>query len=460
MMQMSKLFNVVFMFFCLSYFSVFSVFAAEKLEREENVTAFSLQEVCDYALKHSTSTENARLDVAIARKKIWETTATGLPQISASVSYTNNLKIPTTLIPAQFLDPDEEEGTFIGVKFGTQHNASVDLTLNQLIFSGSYIVGLQASKIYLRLSQEQLIKSEINIKESVTKTYYLILLAEENKRTLTVNLENLRKILYETTELYKAGFSEDTDVDQLQLSVTDMENAVKSIERQIKITYRLLKYQMGFDLDKEIRLSQTLEDFLAEIDKGEILEDTFDLNKHIDFRILDTQAKSLKLLLRNEQAAYLPTISAFFTYSQNAMRDSFNFFSKEKWFPAIMVGINVNIPIFSSGMRGARVAQARMELRKTTNLKKEVEDGLKLELLQARSEFSDARENSRNTRANVKLAKKIYDKTLVKYSSGTVSSLELIQTHNQYLGAESKYITAIVELLNAKVRLDKVLNQL
>jgi outer membrane protein len=429
-------------------------------DEKASILRLSLQEVRDYAVKHSTATQNARLDVSMARKKIWETTASGLPQVSAKVSYMNNLQIPTTLIPAEFLDPDAEPGTFIGVKFGTQHNATLELSVDQLIFSGSYIVGLQASRIYLQLSQEQLTRSEIDVKETVTNTYYLILLAEDIRKTLESSLENIRKTLYETTELHRAGFTEDTDVDQIQLSVTDLENALRSIKRQIEISYNLLKYQMGFDLQKEIRLSQSLEDILKEINSQELLGTEFKLFNHIDYRMLDTREKSLKLLLKKEKADYLPTISAFFSYNQMAMRDSFNFFSKEKWFPSSVVGLNINIPIFSSGMRGARVAQARMELQKAVNLKKQAADGLQLELLQSRSAFSDALEKNQGSKQNVDLAKKIYDKTLVKYSNGMVSSLELTQVHNQYLTAESNYTKAVVELLNAKTRLDKALNRL
>jgi outer membrane protein TolC len=190
------------------------------------------------------------------------------------------------------------------------------------------------------------------------------------------------------------------------------------------------------------------------------LETEFKLFNHIDYRMLDTREKSLKLLLKKEKADYLPTISAFFSHSRMAMRDSFNFFSKEKWFPSSMVGLNINIPIYSSGMRGARVAQAKLELQKAINLKKQVEDGLQLELLQSRSAFSDALEKNQGSQQNVDLAKKIYEKTLVKYGSGTASSLELTQAHNQYLTAESNYTRAVVELLGAKIRLDKALNRL
>ena len=429
---------------------------------QENILRLSLKEVQDYAVNHSIATQNAQLDVAMAKKKVRETTATGFPQFSAKVSYVNNLQLPTTLIPAQFIDPDAEEGTFIGVKFGTQHNATLELSVNQLIFSGSYIVALQAAKIYKRLSKEQLIKSEIEVKAAVTDTYYLILLAEDNKKTLETNLKNVKKTLFETKELYKAGFTEDTDVDQIQLSVTNMENAVKSMERQIAVTYILLKYQMGFDLQKEIQLSQTLEDILKEIDKQEMLTAKFRLDNHIDYRMADTQEKSMFYLLKKEKSEYLPSISAFVAHSQMAMRDSFNFFKKsdEQWFPSTMFGININIPIFSSGIRAAKVAQAKMDLKKAKNTKKQVIDGLQLGLVQARSDFSNALEKTESTRQNVKLAKKIYEKTLVKYGSGTASSLELTQTHNQYLTAESDYTNAAVELLTAKTRLDKALNRL
>jgi outer membrane protein TolC len=450
---------VLIIIFALLNFSAPRSFGADEAK---DMHGLSLKEVQDYAVEHSTSTTNARLDVAMARKKIWETTATGLPQIYASVSYQDMLQIPTTLIPAEFIDPDAEEGTFIGVKFGTQHNAALNITVNQLIFSGSYIVALQASKIYLRLSQENLAKSEIDVKEMVTSTYYLILLAEDSKKTLEASLKNLKKTLYETQEMYKAGFLEDTDVDQIQLSVTDLENAVKSMDRQIQITYRLLKFQMGFNLQKEIHLSDDLDTILNQSHAGILLKESFNLENHIDYRMLDALEKSQVLLLKREKSEYLPSITAFATHQQSAMRNTFNFLKKtdDKWFPSTIVGINIAIPIFSSGMRAAKVAQAKMELKKVRNSKKQVAEGLQLELMQARSELKNAVEKKESTQKNVHLAKKIYEKNRVKYGKGMSSSLELTQTHNQYLTAESNYIKAVVELLNAKTRLDKVLSRL
>jgi outer membrane protein len=429
---------------------------------EGKVLRLSLKEVQEYAVQHNTMTQNARIDVVMAKKKIWETTTTGLPQITGGVSYQDNLKIPTTLIPAKFLDPDAAEGDFIGVKFGTQHNASLNLTLNQLIFSGSYIVALQASKTYLHISEMGLVKTEIEVKDAVSNTYYLVLLAENTKKTLAANLESVKKTLFETQELFKSGFCEDSDVDQLQLTVTDMENAVKSMNRQITITYNLLKFQMGFDLQQEVRLSQTLDDILAQIDQQQMQNAQSDFTGHINYRLADIQVKAQTLLLKREISEYLPTISAFVSYTQMAMRDKFNFFKKndDQWFPSTAIGLNISIPIFSSGMRSARVAQAKMELEKAQNTKKQVMDSLQLEMMQAKTNFADTFETAENTRKNIQLAKKIYDKMREKYTLGTVSSLDLTQAHAQYLTAENNYTRAVVELLKAKTRLDKVLNKL
>ncbi len=430
-------------------------------EEAESIRSFSLAEVCEYAVKHSTSTTNARLDVLAARKKIWETTATGLPQINAKIDFQDMIQMPTTLIPAEFFKEDAEPGTFEEVTFGTQYNTNIDVTLSQLVFSGSYFVALQASRTYLRLLQNSRDKSEINVKETVTNTYYLVLLAEDSHQTLSASLENLRKTLDETRELHKAGFVEDTDVDQVQLAVTDLENSTRSMERQIAVTYRLLKFQMGYDLNKKIRLSENLDTIMKQVESKHLLKEPFKLEKHIDFKTLITQEKAQHLLLKNEKTAYLPTISAYITHRESAMRDRFDIFKKGgKWFPTTIVGVTIDIPIFSSGMRGAKVAQAKLELKKIRNQKGEASKGLQLELLQARSAFADAVDKTAATRQNTRLAKKIFEKTRVKYTEGISSSLDLIQVHNQYLTAESNYTRAAVDLLQARTRLDKVLSRL
>jgi outer membrane protein TolC len=421
----------------------------------------SLKQAQDHAVRFSADTRNSRIDVAIARKKIWETTASGLPQVSAALSYRDNLKIPTTLIPAKFLDPDAGEGEFIGLKFGTQHNATLDVTATQLVFNGSYIVALQASKVYLKLAENQQEKKEIDVRESVANTYHLVLLAEKNRQILGSSLVNLRETWREADAVHRAGFSEATAVDQLQLAVNDLENTLATTERQIETAYRLLKLQMGVELDRPVTLSDTLDSILAAMDVALPPAAEFDLERHIDFRALETQEASMALLLRREQAEYLPTATAYFSLSQSAMRDRFNFFRRGgEWFPAAALGFNLALPLFTSGSRPARVAQARLELEKVRNLKQQAADRLQLAMSQARSDFASAREREKNTAGMAALAQRIFADTRSKFGLGLATSMELTQAHSQYLNAEFAHSQAVVQLLDARVRLDKALNRL
>ncbi len=426
-----------------------------------SIKGLSLKEAKEMALQYNTNVKNAKLDVRIAKKKIWETTAIGLPQISAKVEYQDIPNIPTTLLPAKIFDPNAVEGEFLEMKFGTQHNANLSLMVNQLIFKGGYIVGLQASKIYLKLSEDLLKKSEQDIKEAITNTYYLILLAEETEKILTKSIENITKTLFETNELYKSGFLEETDVDQIKLSIADLNNNLSSIQRQKKISYRLLNFQMGIELNTEIVLSENLEKFKNKINSKKIFKE-FKVENYIDYIMLDTEETSKRLLLKNEKSEFLPTISAYFLQKSSAMRDEFSFFKKtnDKWFSSTVIGLNIEIPIFDSGLKLARVGQASIELKKAKNAKINAKKGLKVEWEKAKSAFIDEINKLKNTEASVLLAKKVFERIRTKHSKGTVSSMDLIQAHNQYLNAESNYLQNMISALNAKTKIEKYLNKL
>jgi outer membrane protein TolC len=427
----------------------------------ENKTGFSLQEAVDFALEYSSRVKNARLDINIAQKKIWETTALGLPQINATVSYQDMTQIPTTLIPAQIFDPDAKLGEFIEMRFGTQHNATVEVMATQLVFQGSYFVALRASRTFLQLSKNNLLKSKIDVKEMVSKTYYIIVLGEETRKNLQANLENIDRTLFETSELHKAGFAEDTDVDQLKITKIRLENSLRSINRQIESSYELLKFQMGYDLSREIELTENLDQVLAEINPSSAGGTKLEIEKHIDFQIASTQERAQLLTLKKEQSDHWPNVSAYVTHRQSAMRDKFNFLEgDEKWFPSTVIGININIPIFASGAQNARIQQAKMELKKARNMKKDVISGLQIGHRKAKSDFYNSREKLKYAEENQRLAERILEKTREKLKRGITSSFEFTQIYSQYLTAQADYINAAFELLNAKLALDKAVSKL
>ena len=415
---------------------------------------FSLQSAQDFAIIHSYDRKRSQLDIQTAQKQMKETLAIGLPQIESSIGYMNNLKLATVLIPNFF------EGKFdemIPVQFGTQHNTNVNFLVSQLLFNGSYFVGLQAAKIYKQLANQNHERTKLNVLETVTNTYYLILVLEESQRILNGNLSNLEKTHYEINELYKEGFVAETDADLVQISVTKLINTLQTIKRQQDVAFKLLKFQMGLDLNEEISLTDKLDKILERIDLDTLHSTGFSLEDNIDFSLLKTQENLTEMDLKNEKMKYLPTVSAFMTFQWNAMRNSFNFFnSDEKWYQTQLLGVNVNIPIFKSGAQKSRVQKAAIAVEQAKNAKQQAAEGLSLEAASAQSDLDSAYENYSHTQANMKLSNKVYDVTLVKYREGVASSMDLTQAHNTFLMAQSEFIQAMSTLLTAKNKLDRL----
>lgn len=435
-------------------------------------TAFTLDEAIEFALLHNHEVINAHTDIEIARKKINETTAIGLPQINGKLSNTNYINIPTTLLP-DFIssavhavneddfglvplnplgDPD-----FFPVQFGTKHNATVEISVAQLIFNGSYIVGLQAARAYLEQSKVQLIKSNIDTKERVSKAYFLVLTTEQNKIVLDSTLRSLKNMANETAEIYKQGFIEEMDVDQLNLMVKDLEATLVYVNNQIIISRSYLKLLMGYDINKNINLSDGISNLLGAYSDASLVMASFNINNNIDYRILQNQMDLSSLVLKNEKATYLPSVSGFFTAQSNALRDKYNFFSSnEPWFPSTLWGFQIDIPIFSSGSRSSKVQQAKLNLQKIKVLDAQLQEGLSIEEKNTKTNFANALLILDNKKTSLDLAKRIYQNTSIKFSEGISSNMELLQAYNQFLAAESEHNNSILELVNAKIALEKL----
>ncbi|PKP35179.1 MAG: hypothetical protein CVU00_03470 [Bacteroidetes bacterium HGW-Bacteroidetes-17] len=441
----------------------------------QDKSSFSLSEAIEFALKNNHNVKNAQTDVELARQKVRETTAIGLPQVNGKITNTNYINIPTTLMP-DFLSPiihkvNEDDfgltpinplgdATFFPAQFGTKYNASAELSVAQLIFNGSYLVGLQAAKAYLEQSKVQLAKNNIDTKEQISKAYFLVLTTEQNKIVLDSTLNSLKNMAVETAEIYKQGFVEELNVDQLNLMVKDLETTLVYVNNQIILSRYYLKLLMGFDINEPIYLSDQIESLLSKYSETDLLIAPFDYNHHIDYKILQNQKDLSRLSLKNEQSTYLPSISGFFTAQTNAMRDKYNFFSGgERWFPTTVWGIQMDIPIFSSGSRGSKVQQAKLNLQKVNEMGLQLQESLTIEEKNTKTNFKNALLILDNKKTSLILAKKIYQNTSLKFSEGISSNMDLLQAYNQYLAAESEHNNAILELVNAKIALEKLFTE-
>lgn len=424
----------------------------------QEVKRFTLKEAQQYAVDNNYQIRNARTDMEIARQKVKENTAIGFPQVSGSVSYNNYLEIPTQLIPGEFFDSTMTD--FIEIKFGTQHNATWSATASQLLFSGKYLVGLQAARAYETLTKTAYQKSEIELKAAVAKTYYPVIILRENRIYLDSTLTSMKKMLNETEEYYKSGFVEDTDVDQFQLMIADMETTLANIDNQLNLANNMLKFMLGLQPSDPVELTETLDDLLVSINNDYLLSTGFDFNSNVDYRILKKNEKLNYLQMKLAQTEYYPTVSAFYSYQENAMRDEFDFFdANSKWYPTQIFGVQLDVPIWSSGMRKYKVNQAKLELEKIRVQDTELQQKLSLDLETARSEFSNTYLIYTNRLKNRTIAQKIHQKTEIKYKEGISGSLDLSQSYNQYLNAEISYLASILDLLIKKTDLEKLLTK-
>lgn len=418
------------------------------------VLSLTLQKARQYAHDHSVEMKTARTDLKIAEKQIWEITATGLPQIDASLGYQYYFDIPTSLVPAEFFGG--QPGEFAEIQFGIEQNLNATATVSQLIFDGSYIVGLRAARIFKELANQNLKRSELEVRNQVTETYLLTLLSSENLSIVEQNLINLQHTLAETEELFKAGFTDAINVDQLKLTVANLKNNISNLQRQKTITENLLKFQMGVEIDKSITFTDSLEELFSDISLEATGVIDFEPERHIDYKVMLSQQNMDFMAMRREQSFSLPRLSASYTYQQMAMRNEFNFFeSGLPWFPTSFFVVNLNIPVFSSGYRTSRVQQARLALEKSKLATDQVAQSLKLQMQQANAEFNSALEKYGSEKDNLALAQRILQRTTIMHREGLATSLELTQASDQLLTTQANYLNALFELLNARNNIEK-----
>lgn len=450
--------------FITCWFLIFVVKAQDTL-------SFSLDEAIQYALDHNYTVKNSATEIEIAKKKIWETTAIGLPQVSIDAQYLNIFKAPmvsfptTTLvnsIPHDAVITDEvlESGLSLGyeqgpsIALGVKENITANLVVSQLIFSSDYIVGLQASKTFKQVSEQSLVKSEIEIKQLVNDSYHLVLVLTESRDIVNEILASIRQTEMEITEMFKAGFMEETDVDQISLTRTTLENSATTLDRQIEVSFKLLKFQMGLDLDNEIILTENLDFLINSIDVESLLVQQFILSENIDYQLISTQEQLNELSLKLEKWRFLPTLSGFYQHQERTNKPDFDFMSPD------MLGVNLQLPLFTSGSRVSKINQAKLKLEQVRTTKEQVTQGLALDLAQSRTQFLNALDTYNRQKQNVEISKRIYDRTLIKYREGFVSSLELQTANSQYLQAQQSYFQDMLQLLTAKTKLNKILNTL
>ncbi len=426
----------------------------------------TLNDAQQHALEYNRDVRSSKIDVEIAKKQVMETTAIGLPQFNIEATYQHQFTVPemsfggyydfTSLDPNTTVTGSDLTGSYIlppPVKLGTADNTTINFKVTQLIFSGEYLVGLQASRVYRELSEKNVVLSELKIKESVSAGYFTVLVLDENIKILEESRQAVDKTLNEITKMHEQGYTEETDVDQLKINLANLETLIHSLEGQIDVSKKLLKIQLGMELTQEIKLIDSIAGIVIEGNEEYLSNPEFALDKSTSYQMLQVQESLMSLSLKRERSKYLPTIAAFYQHQEQLNAPAFNFMPKD------VIGVTASIPIFTSGQRIAKVKQAKMELEKATLTKEQVGENLILEFDAALNTYQIAYKNYLSNKESMELSKKIHEKNTIKFKEGIITSLNLTQSQEQYLTTQRNYYSSVMEFFNAKVALDRILEK-
>ncbi len=425
----------------------------------QNSRAFTLEEAIAYGLNNSVDIRDAQINVTDADQRVVEAKSIGIPHLNFKSSYNYYFKLPVTILPDEFgINPitGEMNPNFDNeVAFGTRNTFDMGLEFSTLLFDGSYFTGLEAAKYYTNQARLSLDSERDKVRNNVRDAYLPALIIEENRKILQKNIDNLKKLFFETKELYKAGFVEQLDVDRLELSLANLDAEMQNLEDQKDLVLNYLKFLMGYPLGQKLEVSDNLEELLI-VPANDDLAGAIDYTERSEYRVVQSAIKLNELNVKRFKDGYLPQLLAFGGYSWNWQG---NKFKNGSWYDTGLVGIQLNVPIFDGFDKKAKVQRASLQLEMVKNRRKKLENAIELEIHNARTSYSNAKQRVEDRKKNVELAEKIYKTSQVKYKEGVGSSLEITTAEQGLFQAQANYINARYDLLVAKVNLDKALGR-
>lgn len=430
-------------------------------QAQEAARSFSLQESIDFARENSPNLKSAQAAVDAAEARVGEILAAGLPQINAGASVNDNYIIPTSFLPAAAFDPNAPPDEFIGVKFGTKYTGNAAISLDQMIFNGSYFVGLKASKTYTELSRKDLIKTETDVVEAIKKAYYSALVSKERANLVEINFQRLDSLLKQTRLQYQSGFAEKIDVNRVQVQYNNIVNQKKNAAIGLEVSYNLLKFQMGLPIKAPIELSDNLETIKATVLDDSFKQD-FQYSNRIDYSRLEVNKALVEYDIKNTKAQYLPSINLSGNYGASYGTSAFNSLIQfgPNWRSLGSVGLQASLPIFDGLRKSKVIQQKKSQLYQIENSLVLIKSQIDLEQEQTSKMFEASLSTLQTQRENMDLSKEVYDVSVIKYQQGVGSNLEVIDADASYKEAQINYFSALYDALIASVEIEKAYGKL
>jgi len=470
-------------FYKLSLFLAALLPARWASAQEQTPATFTLEQCIEYALVNSIAAQNAIIDQQIASAKVKETVGLGLPQVSGNASLVHNPRLQrffstftgsNGFLPDLSAVPNIRVGDVVSVEnfFQLKNSGVASVTINQLVFSGSYLVGLQASQAYKDLSYKTATQTKEQIVQQVTKAYYSILINKERIQLFTNNISRLDSLLKSTTALNKNGFAEAIDVDRIKVAYNNLKSEQNKFLNINELGLELLKFQMNYPMDQPITVTGNIQDVKIDVNQASYT-DGWDYKMRSDYKVLEANKRLQELNIKNQYAGALPTISAFGNFGYNTQSGDFGglfttnsgisdngLIGPDRWYNYSQLGVSMNVPIFTGFQRHYKIQQEKLTLKKIDNGFRSLKQGIDLETKQASISFENAITSLTAQMENMDLASNVSRITKIKYEQGVGSNLEVVDAENSLRQAQTNYYSALFDAMIAKVDLDKAYGKL
>lgn len=423
------------------------------------VIQLTLEKCIQLALEKNENIQIADLDIEAQKALTGEYLSAGLPQVDVTANFNKNFIIRKTFVPANIFDPNAPEGEVIELQFGTPYDGMIGINLSQMVFDGSYFVGLKAAKTLTELSRRELVREKIDVIEGVVKAYYTILVNQVGQDLVVDNYNRLDTLMKETRIMYENGFAEKIDLNRTQVEFNNISTQLSNTERLIEISKDLLKFQIGLPIEQEIEINEHLSDLDLKTDDLMGLETSF--SRRIEYSVLQTNMELQQLDMKNNKSQYLPQIDLVASWGMNAgvleAGKLVNWGDRMVWPDYQLAGLSIYIPIFDGLMKSKKIQQNKLKIKQLNLQRLMLEKNITLEVSEKRNNLISGLEELDSQKENMDLAKEVYDHTKIKYQEGIGSNLEVIEADNAFKMSQTNYYNALYDALIAKIELEKAL---
>jgi outer membrane protein TolC len=419
-------------------------------------TSLSLEQALDYAQKHNAQNKVRSLEQRAAEKVLWQNVALGLPSVTTAGQYTDNIELP-----AQFFDINQD-GVIDKLQFGTRYTSLGNLSVNQLVFDGSYIVAVLATSVLRDQAALNREKTEIEVRQQTAQFYHLNVILSENEKVLSENLKLAQSTATQMAAMAKEGLAELENVDQINLVARQLEAGLGNIRQQKTIAAKMLLLTCGLPVEQAVVLTSGLDQLIQGAVAGEgLLQAKFNPEQHVDYRVLAAGRMGQSLLYQNDLVSFLPKVYAGYSLTKQYVSQDANVWNPDGYFANNVVfqswNVSAQFPLFTSGRRVFKAQESRLKVEQLDVLLEQTRSAITVQHLQAKAEFENALTTYRLQSDNVALAKRLRDKSRIKFMEGVASSLEYSQAETQYQQTVAAMLASANETLNKRIALEKVL---